>query len=93
MIIGLNVSLQKKWPTSFSNEPTTGGSMTPELLATQYKLHNLVLGLKSRSVRPSKRLPYVSLPDRIIWCRSFSNLAVSAFIAEISASPLPADRA
>ena len=46
MIIGLNVSLQKKWPTSFSNEPATGGSMTPELLATQYKLHNLVLGIK-----------------------------------------------
>jgi hypothetical protein len=45
--------------------------MTPELLATQYKLHNLVLGLKSRSLRPSKRLPYVSLPDRIIWCQAF----------------------
>src|ERR1700757_2372793 len=59
MIIGfpLNVSLQKKWPTLFSNEPSTGGSITPELLATQYKLHNLVFGLNSRSVRPSKCLP------------------------------------
>ena len=37
-------------------EPTTGGSMTPELLATQYKLHNLVFGLKSRRVSPSKCL-------------------------------------
>src|SRR5581483_2863256 len=59
VIIGLplNVSLQKKCPTLFSNEPTTGGSITPLLLATQYKLHNLVFGLNSRSVRPSKRLP------------------------------------
>src|SRR5207247_5342328 len=58
-IIGfpLNVSLQKKCPTLFSNEPTTGGSRTPVLLATQYKLHNRVFGLKRRSVSPSKRLP------------------------------------
>ena len=38
-------------------EPLPSGSRTPELLATQYKLHNLVFGLKSRSVRPSKCLP------------------------------------
>src|SRR5882672_10851664 len=50
MGFSLNVSLQKKCPTLFSNEPTTGGSRTPVLLATQYKLHNLVFGLKSRSV-------------------------------------------
>ena len=61
-IIGfpLKLSLAKKCPTLFSNEPTTGGSKTPTLLATQYKLHNLVFGLKSRKVRPSKRFP----PDR-----------------------------
>src|SRR5260370_3622018 len=59
MMIGLslNVSLQKKWPTLFSNEPTTGGSRTPTLLATQYKLHNLVFGLNRRTVRPSNRFP------------------------------------
>src|SRR5437763_15009930 len=53
----LKVSLQKKCPTPFSNEPTTGGSRTPVLLATQYKLHRRVLGLKSRKVRPLKGLP------------------------------------
>src|ERR1700737_1838093 len=53
----LKVSFAKKWPTLFSNEPTTGGSRTPTLLATQYKLHNLVFGLKSLRVRPSKGFP------------------------------------
>src|SRR5207248_6907169 len=53
----LKVSLAKKCPTLSSNEPTTGGSKTPTVLATQYKLHNLVFGLKSRKVRPSKRFP------------------------------------
>src|SRR6266480_5463931 len=46
----LKVSFAKKCPTPFSNEPTTGGSSTPTLLATQYRLQNLVFGLKSRSV-------------------------------------------
>src|SRR5207249_9256100 len=57
MMIGLplKVSLAKKWPTLFSNEPTTGVSRTPTLLATQYKLHNLVFGLNRRRVRPSNR--------------------------------------
>src|SRR4029077_7079262 len=78
----LKVSLPKKCPTPFSNEPTTGGSIVPVLLAIQYKLHNRVLGSKRRRVRPSKSLPscpgnwvveYVSIsaaPPRILWFSS-----------------------
>src|SRR6266496_1473868 len=57
IFFSLKVSLAKKCPTPFSNEPTTGASKTPTLLATQYRLHNLVFGLKSLSVRPSKSFP------------------------------------
>src|ERR1700730_6714590 len=59
MMIGfpLKVSRVKKWPTLFSKEPTTGGSSTPTLLATQYKLQHLVFGLQSRRVTPSNFFP------------------------------------
>src|SRR5262249_40657329 len=53
----LSVSLPKKWPTPFSNDPTTGGSIVPVLLAIQYRLHNRVFRLKSRRVIPSNSLP------------------------------------
>src|SRR5689334_14893171 len=58
-IIGFpfSVSLAKKCPMPFSNDPTTGGSIVPVLLAIQYRLHNFVFGLKSRTVRPSNSLP------------------------------------
>src|SRR3989442_13160869 len=48
MMIGrpLKVSRAKKCPTPFWNEPMTGGSRTPTLLATQYRLQSLVFGLK-----------------------------------------------
>src|ERR1700720_4942429 len=57
MGLPLKVSLQKKWPTLFSNEPTTGSSSVPVLLASQYKLQSRVFGLNNRRVRPSNRFP------------------------------------
>src|SRR5438445_13204130 len=75
----LKVSLQKKCPTPFSNEPTTGGSRTPVLLATQYKLHSRVLGLKSRKVRPCKSLP--SWPENsVVEYVSISAVAPRIFV-------------
>src|SRR4030095_10715714 len=54
----LSVSLPKKWPTPFfSNEPTTGGSIFPVLLAIQYRLQSRVFGSNNRKVSPSKSLP------------------------------------
>src|SRR5262249_40911600 len=46
MMIGLplKVSLVKKCPTPFSNEPTTGGSRMPVLLGTQYSRQSRVFG-------------------------------------------------